>query len=229
MPGLLWSCITWAPRWVTKHSAEQQHYLSARCLACVSSEACKGIAQQHVALRTKLELRRIVSGLTDVVLFHPQAGIIVLKYLDMITVAVPPALAATLAVATAAAVSRLAKTGIFVSSSQHINFAGLVDFVAFDKTGTLTQSGLEFVGVAEAVGGKFTAAGLQADMGDLTEQHVQVCAAYNISSNHLSRAGIGACGATKLDPLMAKHLAYLRHTYCNLSLAATGVQLHILM
>lgn len=110
-----------------------------------------------------------------------QAGIIVLKYLDMITVAVPPALAATLAVATAAAVSRLAKSGIFVSSSQHINFAGLVDFVAFDKTGTLTLSGLEFVGVAEAVEGKFAAGGLQADMGALAEQHIQVWTACDIA------------------------------------------------
>lgn len=81
---------------------------------------------------------------------------IVLKYLDLITVAVPPALVACLAIATAAAVGRLWRRGISVSSSGHISLAGLVDTVAFDKTGTLTESGLELRGLRLAEGGAFS-------------------------------------------------------------------------
>ena len=64
---------------------------------------------------------------------------IVLKYLDLITVAVPPALVGCLAIATAAAIYRLGRKGVYVSSEQHINLAGLVDTVAFDKTGKLAH------------------------------------------------------------------------------------------
>jgi hypothetical protein len=46
------------------------------------------------------------------------------RYLDLITVAVPPALVACLAIATAAAVARLWRGGVSVSSSGHINLAG---------------------------------------------------------------------------------------------------------
>jgi len=78
-----------------------------------------------------------------------------MKYLDMITVAVPPALVACLAIAVAAAVARLWRQRISVSSSGHVTLAGLVDTVAFDKTGTLTENGLELRELRVAEGGRF--------------------------------------------------------------------------
>jgi cation-transporting ATPase 13A2 len=73
----------------------------------------------------------------------------------MITVAVPPALVACLAIAVASATARLWARGVSVSSSGHVTLAGLVDTVAFDKTGTLTEIGLELRELRLAAGGAF--------------------------------------------------------------------------
>lgn len=75
-----------------------------------------------------------------------------LKYLDMITIAVPPALPACLTVATAIAVSRLQTHDIFVSNPSAVALAGHMDVLCFDKTGTLTEPGLDLQ-VRGAVGG----------------------------------------------------------------------------
>lgn len=66
---------------------------------------------------------------------------IVLKALDLITIAVPPALPACLTVATTIAIARLAKHSIFVSSPSAITAAGHLNVICFDKTGTLTEVG----------------------------------------------------------------------------------------
>ena len=60
--------------------------------------------------------------------------------LDMITIIVPPALPAALAIGRLYSQSRLKKTHkIFCTSPPRINCAGQVDLIAFDKTGTLTE------------------------------------------------------------------------------------------
>ena len=79
--------------------------------------------------------------------FKAPAGEIVFKYLDMITVAVPPALAACLTIATTVAIGRLNGKLVFVSNPNVINMAGLLDTVCFDKTGTLTEAGLDLLGM----------------------------------------------------------------------------------
>lgn len=73
-------------------------------------------------------------------------NLVVLKYFDCITIAVPPALTASLTVATAISIRRLKEKNIFVSDSTRVNWAGLVGAVCFDKTGTLTEDRLHFVG-----------------------------------------------------------------------------------
>jgi len=83
--------------------------------------------------------------------FGASGGFIIIKYLDMITIAVPPALPACLTVATAIAVSRLQTHGIFVSSPAAVTIAGHLDIVCFDKTGTLTEPGLELLGVVPVI------------------------------------------------------------------------------
>lgn len=72
---------------------------------------------------------------------------IFVRFLDMITVAVPPALPACLTIATVFSIGRLRKRGVFVTGPHTITVAGQLDVVCFDKTGTLTEQGLELQGI----------------------------------------------------------------------------------
>jgi magnesium-transporting ATPase (P-type) len=65
-------------------------------------------------------------------------------YLDAITIAVPPSLVACLTIATTIAMNRLNDEDIFVSDTNRISWAGLINSVAFDKTGTLTEEKVQF-------------------------------------------------------------------------------------
>ncbi|ROT40887.1 ATPase [Sodiomyces alkalinus F11] len=81
--------------------------------------------------------------------------LIVVRALDVITIAVPPALPATLSIGTSFALSRLKKKQIFCISPQRVNVGGKLDIMCFDKTGTLTEDGLDILGVRVASGGRF--------------------------------------------------------------------------
>ena len=71
---------------------------------------------------------------------------VAIKYLDAITIAVPPALTASLTIATAIAIERLKIRQIFVSDTNRVNFAGVISAACFDKTGTLTEENMDFKG-----------------------------------------------------------------------------------
>jgi cation-transporting ATPase 13A3/4/5 len=73
--------------------------------------------------------------------------VIVVRALDLITIAVPPALPATMAIGTTFAISRLKKLYIFCTSPPRVNIGGKINMMCFDKTGTLTQEGLDVLGV----------------------------------------------------------------------------------
>ncbi|XP_055351131.1 polyamine-transporting ATPase 13A3-like isoform X2 [Paramacrobiotus metropolitanus] len=68
---------------------------------------------------------------------------IIIRSLDVITIAVPPALPAALSVGIIYAQRRLQKNRIFCLSPRSINICGSVNLICFDKTGTLTQDGLD--------------------------------------------------------------------------------------
>ncbi|XP_072474978.1 probable cation-transporting ATPase 13A4 isoform X2 [Notamacropus eugenii] len=72
---------------------------------------------------------------------------VVKKALDVITIAVPPALPAALTTGIIYAQRRLKKHGIFCISPQRINICGQLNLICFDKTGTLTKDGLDLWGV----------------------------------------------------------------------------------
>jgi cation-transporting ATPase 13A3/4/5 len=72
---------------------------------------------------------------------------ILLIYLVAITIAVPPALTASLSVATSVSIGRLRKKDIFVSDTARVNWAGICSAACFDKTGTLTEDRLQFQNV----------------------------------------------------------------------------------
>ncbi|XP_078063972.1 putative cation-transporting ATPase 13A4 [Mustelus asterias] len=80
------------------------------------------------------------------------AGEIVRKALDVITIAVSPALPAAVTIGIIYAQERLKKKGIFCISPQRINICGQLNLICFDKTGTLTEEGLDLWGLASTKG-----------------------------------------------------------------------------
>ncbi|XP_006030034.3 probable cation-transporting ATPase 13A4 [Alligator sinensis] len=84
-----------------------------------------------------------------------ETGEIVKKALDVITIAVPPALPAALTTGIIYTQRRLKKKGIFCISPQRINMCGQLNLFCFDKTGTLTEDGLDLLGVVPAEGNRF--------------------------------------------------------------------------
>ncbi|KAJ3101540.1 hypothetical protein HDU97_001289 [Phlyctochytrium planicorne] len=71
---------------------------------------------------------------------------IVVRALDLITIVVPPALPATMAVGTSFAIGRLRRGLIFCTSPPRVNICGKLEAMCFDKTGTLTLEGLDVLG-----------------------------------------------------------------------------------
>ncbi|EWC78211.1 hypothetical protein C923_01148 [Plasmodium falciparum UGT5.1] len=73
---------------------------------------------------------------------------IIIKCLDIITDAIPPALPTTLTVGISIAISRLKKKFSISCLCPHkINIAGQINTMVFDKTGTLTENNLQFIGI----------------------------------------------------------------------------------
>ncbi|XP_060098855.1 probable cation-transporting ATPase 13A4 [Heteronotia binoei] len=84
-----------------------------------------------------------------------EVGEVVKKALDVITIAVPPALPAALTTGIIYTQRRLKRKGIFCISPQRINVCGQLNLVCFDKTGTLTEDGLDLWGLVLAKGQSF--------------------------------------------------------------------------
>lgn len=66
--------------------------------------------------------------------------------LDLVSIAVPPALPAAMMIGVATAVDRLRKRSIFCIAPNRVNMAGRITRVCFDKTGTLTFDGMTMMG-----------------------------------------------------------------------------------
>ncbi|KAM7445100.1 hypothetical protein ABFA07_006360 [Porites harrisoni] len=82
-------------------------------------------------------------------------GKIMLQALDIITVAVPPALPAAMSVGIVYALQRLKKRQIYCIDPPRVNMCGKLKLFCFDKTGTLTEDGLDFLGVVPVQSGRF--------------------------------------------------------------------------
>ncbi|KAJ2994897.1 hypothetical protein HDV02_001263 [Globomyces sp. JEL0801] len=88
-------------------------------------------------------LNRLVSS----ILHHERLWDTVFTSLDLITIAVPPALPLILTVGIGFSIQRLKLLKIFCIDPERLNFAGRLDTMCWDKTGTLTVSNLIFAGV----------------------------------------------------------------------------------
>jgi len=63
---------------------------------------------------------------------------LILKFLDSITIAIPPSLPAALNIGISISISRLQSKKIISISPPRVVMGGSVDTICFDKTGTLT-------------------------------------------------------------------------------------------
>lgn len=81
--------------------------------------------------------------------FHLSHGEAILESLDLITIAVPPALPATVTFGLAFAIARLNACRIFCVRASAVPQAGHSTIICFDKTGTLTETGLDVHSVYE--------------------------------------------------------------------------------
>ncbi|CAG5133043.1 unnamed protein product, partial [Candidula unifasciata] len=80
---------------------------------------------------------------------------IIIRALDLVTIAVPPALPAALAVGVVFSQSRLQDQNIYCISPRGISISGTINTCCFDKTGTLTEDGLDMHGVVKVEKSKF--------------------------------------------------------------------------
>jgi predicted P-type ATPase len=87
--------------------------------------------------------KRLIEGQKEGVSF----GNILVKSLDLITVAVPPALPLVLSAGIGIAQKKLMNSGIFCIESTRINCSGQLSLFCFDKTGTLTKDHLTLKGI----------------------------------------------------------------------------------
>ncbi|KAL8601674.1 hypothetical protein ACOMHN_033850 [Nucella lapillus] len=87
--------------------------------------------------------------------FGDSASDIIIRSLDLVTITVPPALPAALAMGIVFAQRRLVNHAVYCISPISINICGTVNTVCFDKTGTLTEDGLNMQGVVPAHGATF--------------------------------------------------------------------------
>ena len=72
------------------------------------------------------------------------AWIVILGSLDLITIAVPPALPLILTAGVEYAIQRLKRSRIFCINPERVPYAGRLDTICWDKTGTLTTSKITF-------------------------------------------------------------------------------------
>ena len=68
----------------------------------------------------------------------------VIKFLDLITVTVPPGLPISMTIGIVYALEKMKKQDIYCIVPDKVIFGGGVDYVCFDKTGTLTEDFMDF-------------------------------------------------------------------------------------
>ncbi|XP_055714492.1 polyamine-transporting ATPase 13A3 isoform X2 [Phlebotomus papatasi] len=122
---------------------------------------------------------------------------IAIESLDLITIAVPPALPAAMTVGRMNAQQRLKKKAIYCISPRSINVSGSIDCVCFDKTGTLTEEGLDMWGVVPADGSGTNLAAPLRDVSRLPPGHL-------LSGMVTCHSITVMCGELKGDPLDLK-------------------------
>ncbi|OQR87524.1 P-type ATPase (P-ATPase) Superfamily [Achlya hypogyna] len=145
---------------ILRHSSHARGYVLAIGFSTSKGELFRSIVcPKPVQFQVERDTYRFLSGLTLVAVL---AGIknaidaashgivwwrILVSSLDLITIAVPPALPLILTVGVGFSLGRLQAQRIFCIDAPRINLAGHLDCFCFDKTGTLTTDHMVFEGV----------------------------------------------------------------------------------
>ena len=98
---------------------------------------------KYIGALTLIALCGMVYAITIKALKKNPVVDIIKRSLDIITIAVPPALPGALTAGLIYAQNRLRKQKIYCISPRTINICGTLDTFVFDKTGTLTEDGLD--------------------------------------------------------------------------------------
>lgn len=77
------------------------------------------------------------------------------KFIDLITITVPPALPVSMTFGIIYAVSRLQDKNIFCIAQNKVITGGMIEFSCFDKTGTLTEDFMDFYALVPAHSSSF--------------------------------------------------------------------------
>jgi predicted P-type ATPase len=111
---------------------------------------------RYLAVLGAVAIAAFIKRIVDNANLGSNFGDTLINSLDLITIAVPPALPLVLSSGIGFALQRLFLRGIFCIDSQRINSCGQLSCFCFDKTGTLTKDNLEFAGVVppEQLGGE---------------------------------------------------------------------------
>lgn len=67
-----------------------------------------------------------------------------MKFLDLITITVPPGLPVSMTFGIIFALDKMKKKSIYCSSPNKVIHGGLTNWLCFDKTGTLTEDFMDF-------------------------------------------------------------------------------------
>ena len=80
---------------------------------------------------------------------------IIVKFVDLILIAVPPALPVSMTFGIIYAIEKLSKKAIFCIAQNKVITGGMIEFACFDKTGTLTEDYMDFYCAVPAYQAKF--------------------------------------------------------------------------
>lgn len=86
---------------------------------------------------------------------YVQPGDMLLKFLDLVTITVPPGLPVSMTFGIIYAIDKMKKKDIYCVSPSKVIMGGLVNLICFDKTGTLTEDHMDFKCIVPANNGKF--------------------------------------------------------------------------
>ena len=105
---------------------------------------------KYIAGLALIAVGGMVAAIVIKVMKKNPAEDIIKRSLDLITIAVPPALPGALAAGLIYAQNRLRKQKVYCISPRTINICGTLNTFVFDKTGTLTEDGLDLKSVLPA-------------------------------------------------------------------------------
>jgi len=109
-----------------------------------------------VALMAAIAIAAFIWSSVNLVADGYDAAEVVLSSLDLITIAIPPALPLVLTIGVGFAINRLRQAEVFCTSPQRVNYCGKINLMCFDKTGTLTEDDLSVLGVQPATSHGFS-------------------------------------------------------------------------